>query len=461
MTTAIASMVPRLESVIGAANVNASPEFCNKYSVDGLVPSVVVKPTSAAEIVEIVKFAASEKLALIPTGSRSKLGIGMPPQRYDLALDMTGLNQISHYDRDDLTLSVDAGLGLSQLAGVLLAQKQCLPLAVPFFERCTIGGTIASGIDSMLRPGYGSARDFLIGAEFVNGAGALTKSGGRVVKNVTGYDLHKLLIGSIGTLAVITRLNFRTFPSPEGSGCVVAAFSSVEGVTRFQTRVAQSYLRPSSFGILEPEIAKSLSELKADGRLTAAKWFTERCWHACVAFEGNEPILRRYSSELVEYAEQSGSVTTKLLDKPAGKLVGFALRENLNRLLSSSPAATIFKINTLPTVPADILNLRIPADTLEIPYSFIASGSGPLYFALQPSTLNEKTIAALASIASSVFQYAASHAGTASILFCPTELKQRWNVWGELPPDAPLMIRVKKAFDPHNIFAPGRFVAGI
>jgi len=89
-----------------------------------------------------------------------------------------------------------------------------------FFEDCTVGGTIAAGADSALRFSYGSARDFLLGAEFVNGEGTFTKSGGRVVKNVTGYDLHKLLIGSLGTLAVITRLNFRTFPCAPGYGCM-------------------------------------------------------------------------------------------------------------------------------------------------------------------------------------------------------------------------------------------------
>src|SRR6202049_2128861 len=226
MNTTTTNIAARLESVIGAARVNGSSESCAKFAVDGVVPSAIARPTSSAEVVEIVRFAKSEKLALIPCGRRTKLGIGMPPARYDIALDITGLNQIAYYDPGDLTLSVDAGMNLVQLAEALAQQKQFLPLAVPFFDQCTVGGTIASNIGSALRPGYGSARDFLLGAEFVNGAGTFTKSGGRVVKNVTGYDLHKLLIGSLGTLGAITRLNFRTFPLPEGYGPLVCTFMS-------------------------------------------------------------------------------------------------------------------------------------------------------------------------------------------------------------------------------------------
>ena len=116
---------------------------------------------------------------------------------------------------------------------MLAAQNQFLPLAVPCFGSSTIGGTVASGMDSTLRLQYGTARDLLIGAEFVDGTGRFCRSGGRVVKNVTGYDLHKLLIGSLGTLAAITRLNFRTYPLPELRGGFLAGFSSADAALVF------------------------------------------------------------------------------------------------------------------------------------------------------------------------------------------------------------------------------------
>jgi glycolate oxidase FAD binding subunit len=460
MTVTTTNVAVRLGNLIGVAHVNANAEVCEKYSIDGVVPGAVAAPSSAAEVAEIVRFARAEKLALVACGHRTKLSSGMPPHRYDFAVDMTGLHEVAYYDPADLTLSVDAGIGLAQLAEVLARQNQFVPLAVPFFENCTVGGTIASGIASALRPGYGSARDFLLGAEFVNGTGALTKSGGRVVKNVTGYDLHKLLIGSLGTLAVVTRLNFRTFPLPRGFGRLSIAFSSVESVLRFRAMVAKSPLTLSSFEILDPEASQRL-ESRKDQAAAPPSWFAPSLWHAFVGFEGTDPILRRYSSDLVQYAEESVAAHWNLLDETASKLVAKDLQEFPRFLASASPAATIFKLSTLPVLPADILNLCASAQRRAIPCCLFANNSGPLYFALQPAKFDDAAIAALAEISAEVFAFTTVHRGQASIPFCPAELKRRVNIWGPAREDADLMRRVKNAFDPDNIFAPGRFTAAI
>src|SRR5262249_8372039 len=133
-------------------------------------------------------------------------------------------------------------------------------LLSPYYSTSTIGGTIASGLDSPLRQFYGTARDFLLGAEFIDGTGALVKSGGRVVKNVTGYDLHKLLIGSLGNLAVITRLNFRTFPAPiAGSRGFVASFASHEAAIALRRKISESPLTPLTLDLLNPTAAQILA----------------------------------------------------------------------------------------------------------------------------------------------------------------------------------------------------------
>ena len=461
MSTVATNVAARLEGVVGAECVNGESESCARFAVDGVAPSVVARPASSAEVVEIVRFAKSEKRAVIPCGRRTKLGIGMPPARYDIALDMTGLNQIAYYDPADLTLGVDAGMNLTELADALVQQKQFLPLAVPFFEECTVGGTIASNIGSSLRSGYGSARDFLLGAEFVNGAGTFTKSGGRVVKNVTGYDLHKLLIGSLGTLGAITRLNFRTFPLPEGYGHLVSTFSSVDSVVRFQAMISKSPLTPSSFDILGPEAARTVAEFKDNRDSALASWFMSGEWHVCVGFEGADTILRRYSSELVQYSQKCGASNHHLLGESDEKSLRSRLRELIRLLSSSGPAATIFKINTLPGFTPDVPALSALGARLSIPSYIFANSSGPLYFVVAPNDLDDKTIGSLAQIASGVFEYAAAHNGSASIFFCPVALKRVVNVWGPARNDAALMRRVKNAFDPENVFAPGRFVAGI
>src|SRR5579872_3050117 len=139
------------------------------------------------------------------------------------------MNRLLAYEPQDLTLGVEPGMIFADLDRRLREKGQFLPLASPFAERGTLGGIVATAADTPLRYAHGTAKDFLLGVEFITGEGIISKSGGRVVKNVTGYDLHKLFIGSLGTLGVITRLNFRTFPLPPDQTMFVAAFADQSG----------------------------------------------------------------------------------------------------------------------------------------------------------------------------------------------------------------------------------------
>ena len=150
----------------------------------------------------------------------------------------------------------------------LAAKRQFLPLAPAFADRATLGGMIAANADSPLRHAYGSARDQLLGMEFVTGAGVAAKSGGRVVKNVTGYDIHQLLAGSLGTLAVITRMNFRTLPLPPQERMFVAAFASREAALEFCRAIGKSQLQPRLVEAFNPVTARLLRV----ARLPADRW---------------------------------------------------------------------------------------------------------------------------------------------------------------------------------------------
>src|ERR1039457_2624906 len=255
---ASALMAARIAQQFGAENVLTSAAQLVAYEVDGIRPAAAVLAKSAEEIAEILGFAESEKRAVIPCGARTKLGIGMPPARYDIALDLSRMNRVLAYEPRDLTLGVEPGVPFSTLATALAAEKQFLPLNPPFLTRATIGGILASDSASPLRHSYGGPRDFVLGLEFVTGDGAIAKSGGRVVKNVSGYDLHKLLIGSLGTLAVITRVNFRTFPLRPAQGTFVAAFSTPEPAFRYCSAIAHSSLTPQMVEVADPGAAQLL-----------------------------------------------------------------------------------------------------------------------------------------------------------------------------------------------------------
>jgi len=487
MTNPSANFPTRLESLIGTSHVATDSAARSNYAVDEIIPSAVAQPSSPQEVAEIVRFAALEKLALIPCGARTKLRIGTPPSRYDIALDMTSLNQIVHYDPGDLTLSVGAGTPIEKLNAHLLEHRQFLPLLVPWYSRTTIGGTIASGIDSPLRQFYGTARDFLIGAEFIDGAGKLCKSGGRVVKNVTGYDLHKLLIGSLGTLAVITRLNFRTFPSAiAGSRGFVASFLNAEGALALRRAILQSPLAPLTLDILSPGLAQIFSERmpatrEAQGFSREERnanrnslppigdWFRPSEWQLCAAFAGAPEVLDRYTRDLTHFAEDSRATATAFLDNATRPAVWGRLRESLSMLLEASPATALFKISVLPTQHAALFaTLQQIADHAGFPHALVARAGGTIYFALLPAAANDETPAHLAKTTAQIFQSVSTTSSDATLLFAPPTLKHalclpdglagpRVNIWRSSGSDLPLMHRLKSAFDPQNIFAPGRF----
>jgi glycolate oxidase FAD binding subunit len=464
--TVAANFSSRLESAIGASRVTADAAVCAEYGVDGIIPAAVAKPASAEEAAEIVRFAALEKLALISCGNRTKLGIGMPPSRYDIALDMTSLNKVAHYDPGDLTVSVDAGANFNDLAAPLYKQKQFLPLSVPFYFESTIGGIIASGVDSSLRHFYGTARDFLIGAEFVDGTGGLCKSGGRVVKNVTGYDLHKLLIGSLGTLAVITRLNFRTFPAAPASRGFVASFPAPGGAFAFAKLVESSSLRPASADIVSPQLMHLFIEAQKDSPEAPVARLQGNvpadCWHLCVSVEGIPEVCDRASRE---FARLAGAATAKpaqflTLGESEGADLWHHLGQSIPLLLEASPSAAIFKVALLPNrMLALFQRLHALADQTSFSNAVLARACGVLYFALLPSSDDSSSIPQLAKAATAIIALCAAENTYVTLPWCPVALKRSINIWGPPRRDFALMHRLKSAFDPENLFSPGRLVA--
>jgi glycolate oxidase FAD binding subunit len=180
--------------------------------VDGLEPDQVVQPRNEDEVARRLREAAEAGQAVIPIGGRRLLGMGNRPRRFDLALDLSGLDRILERSPHDLTVSVQAGITLEALNQELGKEGQFLPLDPPGGPGHTIGGLIATGLSGPLRLRYGSARDFLIGLRVALPDGRLATSGGRVVKNVSGYDLNKLHLGAMGSLGVIVAASFKVFP---------------------------------------------------------------------------------------------------------------------------------------------------------------------------------------------------------------------------------------------------------
>jgi glycolate oxidase FAD binding subunit len=477
MTQVSTSRANKLESVLDPSRVNTEPAALGPYAIHGVAPGVVARPGSVEEAGAVVRFAVAQKLSVIPSGCRSKLSLGPAPSSYDIALDMTGLREIAHYDPADLTISVDAGMPLAALNATLFQHGQFLPLLAPFYSSATVGGTIASGLDSPLRQFYGTARDFLLGAEFIDGTGAQVKSGGRVVKNVTGYDMHKLLIGSLGNLAVITRLNFRTFPAPAaGSRGFVASFSTREGALALRKKIADSPLAPLTLDVLNPVAAKIFAtrtpaaaeapvfagEDHGAARISLALpggWFRCEGWQVCAAFAGVPEVLERCSRDVNRFAEEARAESATFLDDSTRPSVWGRLREALPLFAESAEQAAVFRLSILPSLHAAAITLlESVAHAANIPMALVARASGPLYVAFLANSEDQNTVERLGLLWREIFTLSRSHNGDAVLLFAPKALRSAPAAQSAHPATRALAARIKSAFDPQNVFSPGRIL---
>lgn len=465
MSLASRTLAARLPDIVGATHVINDPAQLAFYEIDGKTPGAAVRPGSREEVADVVKFAAGENLAVIPSGARTKLRIGLPPARYDIALDMTRLDRVIAYDPADLTLSIEAGHSLSKAIGLLGDHRQFLPLFVPWFNRATIGGTIASGVDSPLRQYYGTARDHVLGMEFVTADGVLAKSGGRVVKNVSGYDLHKLMIGSLGTLGVIVSVNFKTFPAPVATRGFVAMFDSMEKAVEMRQRAAKSALTPLTTEILSPRVADLFSS-EAAARIGSgampADALLPKHWAFTCGYGGNEKVLARYQSDFQKMAEGLGAAHTSVLDANTRPPAFSRKREFIPIALASSPATTIMKISVLPTRMKEILvAAERAAETNSLPWAALVRGVGVAYFAILPVHNSDDSRRRVTESTRQILAAGSKLEANVSIPWAPPAWKSGLQIWGPERADFAQMQKVKKVFDPRSIFAPGRFVGGL
>jgi len=369
------------------------------------------------------------------------------------------MNHVLAYDPRDLTLGVEPGMRIENLLRTLSEQKQFLPLAVPFSDRATIGGIVAANSSSPLCHSYGGVRDYCLGMEFVTGEGVISKGGGRVVKNVTGYDLHKLLIGSLGTLAVITRVNFRTFPLPPAQGTFVASFSDSEPAFSFCRAVAESVLAPQIVEVADPGAAHLLFSAETPARIEPQQW------SVVITAAGQSSVVDRHARELGRMASAANAIElVPLTDKETSSILA-RIREFPRLVLEAAPAAAIFRIGVLPAAMPFLLGrLSELAAQNHLDLITLTRASGIVFAAFLPEEENTAPSADLAKAANEVFHACGKPEISASAMleWCPAEVKRAvGDVWGAPRKDFALMQRVKNVFDPQNVLSPGRFAGGI
>jgi len=460
MSPASDSVLSKLETVVGIEHFSAEWEEVAQFDVDGESPTALVAPGDAEQVAEIVRVAAEERLALLAVGNQTKLDFGGIPDRYDVVLLTTRLNRVTSYDPGDLTLTVEAGVRLSDLQLHLAQKGQFLPLNPPFAPAGTIGGILAANSTGPLRHGYGTARDFLLGMEFVAGDGVRVKSGSRVVKSVAGYDLHKVMIGSLGTLGVITSVNFRTFPLPPASITLIATFHDAAHALQLRQAIIASPLQPRALDLASPRMTRLFSV--PDETAAGMKEFPEGRWAVFLSAAGHASVVQRTTGDFRDMAAAAESLTVINFQGDSETAFWQRVTNGPYEMATLSEADTVIKLTAQPSHLAAVLDAaQAAADKNEMAVAMLVRGPGVVYVTLTPDEHNDKTVGFLTAACQSLFEAARAADGHGLIERCPTELKRAINVWGSPREDQPLMQTVKSTLDPKNVFAPGRFIGGI
>src|SRR5664279_1576790 len=293
--TTTSRLVPELRAICGAQYVieetaawlRPKSEDPNREAISRFLDKplpIAVTPGSVDEVAAILRLANQQGFSVFPAGFAEF----RPPRSAEVMLLTTRLTDVEHYDPADLTVGVGAGMTVGQLNAMVGKDHLLFGVDPPFPERATIGGVLATSSHGPLRHGYGGLRDFCLGVRFVTGDGRKAKGGGRVVKNVAGYDMMKLLIGSQGTLAVIIGASFKLFPAPRQTRTFVAVFSSAAEALQFRSQVLRSPLDPICLELVSPQA----HELLAPASPAAAGW------SICLRAAGSETVLARYRTEL-------------------------------------------------------------------------------------------------------------------------------------------------------------------
>lgn len=401
--------------------------------IDGMQPRHQLSVESVEQLADLLAGTVDGGGAVVPVGGGTALGLGNVPKGVQASLSLSGLDRVLDYEPSDLTLSVEAGTTMTAIQETLADYGQHLPLDVAFPDRATIGGVIATAFTGPRRLTDGTVRDLLVGASFVRSDGAICKAGGKVVKNVSGFDLARALHGSLGTLAVIASVNLKVIPAPKADTTLIARAEDMEQGLPLCRRLLMSAIRPTALEFSVDEGERAIAA-RFTGGVAGVEHLRDETRAAmdAVGLTGIETLDGAESAEWWQAyldrwcMERSDVVQIQATMRPS------AVEAYLARLRPTlADLAPDYRLAISPGVASVKLVVPVSVD------------AGQSWLALVRSVV-------------------AAGAESCVITYAPPALKHDLDVWGEAPPDGLEVMRaLKRAMDPREVLNAGRFVGHI
>ena len=404
-------------------------------------------PVDQGEVAEVVSRAYNDKTAVYPIGGGTQLGYGAIPETPGLGLSLAGVNRLVDYPAQDLTITVEAGVTIAELADRLASQRQRLPVDVPHAVQATIGGVVATALAGPRQYRWGNIRDYVIGLQAVDGTGTTFSGGGRVVKNAAGYNLCRLLTGSLGTLGVITQVTLMVKPVAETSAFVAAEVADFDTLKRLLAQLVKTETLPTAIEFLAGPAWKHHPPLATESQSSVGRLL--------VGFEGTRAEVDWMTGQVPsEWKSLSVEKTSSVNGETAA-----GIWERLAEFPTHPPGVNgdhslAARINVLPGATVELVRLLVELDQNCSIKSHAGDGIVDAWFSGHPyetlEWLNNRLRGEIATSGGSMVVVSSGQ---------QVELSPK-DVWGPSGGAAGVMQVIKNGFDPKGILNPGRFAYG-
>jgi glycolate oxidase FAD binding subunit len=441
----IDTFIGEIQQHLPGIQATNDPAALRDYAIDGVLPRLVVTPGSAEEVASVIALTSQYGLTALARGGGSRMHLGAIPEPFDVLIETGKLTCLQEHEAADLTCQVEAGITLADLQARLATKGQWLPLDPSDAAQSTIGGILASNASGPKRLRYGTARDLVIGLRVVQASGEIARSGGRVVKNVAGYDLNKLYIGSLCTLGVIVEANFKLQPLPANERTLLLTFANSRDAMRTVIAIQSSLLLPSAMELIDSGAANDMSDFF--GLSLPTNGYT-----LALDFEGSIGTIERQMDEVRLIARTNGALLGDDLAEAEQEQFWSVVREHLVGPVTCKAAILVSQMAQYLQKLEGICR-RHELESVVIAHA----GNGILYIELRPGDATPRLVKAIAELR----QEAQDARGSLVVERCPVDLKRRIDVWGAPGANFRLMQRLKEQFDPKGTFVKGRFVGGL